>query len=154
MQNTTKPRHFRIRTNAVLLSLATALTLSITSPAGDQPSALAEARRSAVTASHTLSKVIKSKDEHIQELQPWHSAGEQEIDPAFLTDVMSYPAPRKMEKINEEWVFNYFPSEAQDADFSKMTFNDSEWSIVSIPHSWHNYETTRQIHPFIMNAGE
>jgi hypothetical protein len=39
------------------LILATALTLSITSHAEDQPSTLAEARRSAVIASHTLSKV-------------------------------------------------------------------------------------------------
>ncbi len=145
MQYTMKPRHFPIRTNAVLLSLATALTLSITSHAGDQPSAL---------YGMIPTQNLEAKGGQIQELQPWHSAGEQEMDPAFLTDVMSYPAPRKMEKINEEWVFNYFPGEAQDADFSKMTFNDSEWSIVSIPHSWQNYETTRQIHPFIMNAAE
>lgn len=60
-----------MRTNTILLTISTALALSATSRAEEEPSALTEARHSAVIASHTLSKV-----------QRWlHEAALPKIDP-------------------------------------------------------------------------
>ncbi len=62
---------------------------------------------------------------------------------------------RRVEKIiNSNWTFNYFPSENADKGYEAPSFNDSRWPAVSIPHTWSTYETTGELHPFIMNAAE
>ena len=62
---------------------------------------------------------------------------------------------RRIEKvINSNWTFNYFPSENADKGFESPSFNDSRWPAVSLPHTWSTYETTGELHPFIMNAAE
>lgn len=63
--------------------------------------------------------------------------------------------PGRYEKtINSEWTFNYFPTDAADKGFEAATLNDSKWSAVALPHTWSTYETSGDIHPFIMNASE
>ncbi|MCL3780566.1 glycoside hydrolase family 2 protein [Prolixibacteraceae bacterium JC049] len=96
----------------------------------------------------------KSNQSNLQELKPWHSAGNKSVDEYYTTDFMTYQLPREMVKLNENWTFNFFPEEADDKSFASMNFDDSKWSAISIPHSYQNYETTRQEHPFIMNASE
>jgi hypothetical protein len=62
---------------------------------------------------------------------------------------------RRIEKvINSNWTFNYFPSENADNGYQAPSFNDSRWPAVSIPHTWSTYETTGELHPFILNPNE
>lgn len=56
--------------------------------------------------------------------------------------------------INSQWTFNYFPVETADNGYEATRFNDSKWPAVSIPHTWSTYETTGELHPFIMNPSE
>lgn len=60
---------------------------------------------------------------------------------------------RTSKVINNEWTFNYFPSETKDAGiYEDPAFDDSEWSAISLPHTWQTYETTHELHPYIRNA--
>jgi beta-galactosidase len=62
---------------------------------------------------------------------------------------------RRIEKvINSQWTFNYFPTETADKGYESSGFNDSRWPAISLPHTWSTYETTGELHPFIMNAAE
>lgn len=62
---------------------------------------------------------------------------------------------QRIEKIiNANWAFNYFPSEAAGKGYEATGFDDSRWSVISIPHTWSTFETTGELHPFIMNASE
>lgn len=90
----------------------------------------------------------------IQELKPWHDANGPEINKKFTTEYMRSRPPRMVQKINEEWTFNYFSNEIIDEQFAMGDYNDSKWTAIAIPHSWQNYETTRQLHPFVLNASE
>ena len=56
--------------------------------------------------------------------------------------------------INSQWIFNYFPAEDSDHGYEAPGFDDSAWSLVSIPHTWSTYETTGDIHPFVKNTSE
>ncbi|HEX2967941.1 MAG TPA: glycoside hydrolase family 2 TIM barrel-domain containing protein [Bacteroidales bacterium] len=56
--------------------------------------------------------------------------------------------------INDNWTFSYFPSESAEKGYESSAFDDSKWQAVSIPHTWSIYETTGDMHPFIMNASE
>lgn len=56
--------------------------------------------------------------------------------------------------INTQWTFNYFSDEAADKGYESSGFNDSEWPVVSLPHTWNTYETTGELHPFINNIFE
>jgi hypothetical protein len=100
--------------------------------------------------------ILSCKNEIIvnQELKPWHSVGNKKIVKNLLTDHLNYQSPRKMIKLNEDWTFNYFPSEIETNKYAQNQFDDSKWSVISIPHSYQNYETTKQEHPFILNASE
>jgi beta-galactosidase len=61
----------------------------------------------------------------------------------------------RVEKIiNSQWTFNYFPDEAADKGYESPKFNDSKWSAISLPHTWSTYETTGELHPFIMDPSE
>ena len=62
---------------------------------------------------------------------------------------------QRIEKvINSQWTFNYFPNESADKGYESLTTDDSKWPAVSLPHTWSTYETTGELHPFIMNASE
>lgn len=56
--------------------------------------------------------------------------------------------------INSQWTFNYFPVETADNGYEASRYNDSKWPAVSLPHTWSTYETTGELHPFIMNPSE
>ena len=66
--------------------------------------------------------------------------------------------PRKspgIEKIiNSHWTFNYFPEGSREINCESPAFDDSKWSLVSIPHTWSTYETTGELHPFIKSPSE
>jgi hypothetical protein len=63
-------------------------------------------------------------------------------------------SPRIEKIINSDWTFNYFPSENAGEGYEEATYNDLNWPIVSIPHTWSTYETTGDIHPFIKDTSE
>ena len=61
----------------------------------------------------------------------------------------------RIEKIiNSQWTFNYFPNESADKGYEAAGFDDSRWAAISLPHTWMTYETTGDLHPFIMNPSE
>jgi beta-galactosidase len=61
----------------------------------------------------------------------------------------------RIEKIiNSQWTFNYYPDESSDKGYEAVGYNDSRWAAISLPHSWMTYETTGELHPFIMNPSE
>jgi hypothetical protein len=62
---------------------------------------------------------------------------------------------RRIEKIiNSQWTFNYFPVAAANNGYESPGFDDSKWPAISIPHTWSTYETTGELHPFVMSASE
>lgn len=69
------------------------------------------------------------------------------------TSIAAEPA-RYQKVINSGWTFNYFPAESADKGCEGVSFDDSRWPVVSIPHTWSTYETTGELHPFIRNASE
>ena len=101
-----------------------------------------------------LTQCSPKKEKHYQELKPWQDAGHKALDTTYTSDYMSYRLPRKMEKLNEDWTFNYSPNEEINFSWINPEFDDSEWSAISLPHSYQNYEVTKQVHPYIMNASE
>jgi beta-galactosidase len=56
--------------------------------------------------------------------------------------------------INTNWKFNYFPSGVEFLEPANPDYDDSRWLPVAVPHTWSTYETTGELHPFIMNASE
>ncbi|HAM10374.1 MAG: hypothetical protein A2X05_12085 [Bacteroidetes bacterium GWE2_41_25] len=56
--------------------------------------------------------------------------------------------------INSNWTFNYFPRESTPKSYEAFGFDDSRWTAISIPHTWRTYETTGELHPFIVNSAE
>jgi beta-galactosidase len=62
--------------------------------------------------------------------------------------------PRLEKIINSNWTFNYFSDESAYDGYQFSGFDDSNWSAVSIPHTWSTFETTGELHPFIMNPSE
>lgn len=63
-------------------------------------------------------------------------------------------SPRIEKAINSYWTFNYFPGDKRDINYEVPGFDDSKWSLVSIPHTWSTYETTGELHPFIKSSDE
>jgi hypothetical protein len=63
-------------------------------------------------------------------------------------------SPRIEKTINSNWTFNYFPSEEPGKGLESPGYNDLNWPLVSIPHTWSTYETTGDIDPFIKNTSE
>lgn len=61
---------------------------------------------------------------------------------------------RLSKTINSGWKFNYFPENEQSKIFMDTGYDDSSWYAVGIPHTWNTYETTGEIHPFIMHPSE
>jgi beta-galactosidase len=61
----------------------------------------------------------------------------------------------RIEKIlNSQWTFNYYPDELADKGFEAAKYDDSRWAVVSLPHTWMTYETTGELHPFLMHPSE
>ncbi len=56
--------------------------------------------------------------------------------------------------INSNWTFNYFPDEEPGKGYEAAGYNDLNWPVISIPHTWLTYETTGDIHPFIKYTSE
>jgi beta-galactosidase len=56
--------------------------------------------------------------------------------------------------INENWTFNYFPEESKGDGCQSVSFDDSKWPAISIPHTWMTYETTGDVHPFIKDPSD
>ncbi len=67
-------------------------------------------------------------------------------------------APAKSQRtektINTNWTFNYFPDEEPGKGYEASGYNDLNWSVISIPHTWSTFETTGDMHPFIKNTSE
>lgn len=62
--------------------------------------------------------------------------------------------PRTVLPFDTEWTFNYFPASTVPRETTARDFDDSSWPAVSTPHTWSTYETTGDVHPFIMAASE
>ncbi len=61
---------------------------------------------------------------------------------------------RTEKAVNAHWTFNYFPGESSGQGYEQVSFDDSGWPLVSIPHTWNTYETTGILHPFITGSSE
>jgi hypothetical protein len=62
---------------------------------------------------------------------------------------------RRIEKtINSNWTFNYFPDEEPGKEYEASGYNDLNWPLIGLPHTWSTYETTGDIHPFIKLTSE
>ena len=56
--------------------------------------------------------------------------------------------------INSQWTFNYFNDKTADKGFESVSYDDSKWTSISLPHTWSTFETTCEMHPYIRNASE
>jgi hypothetical protein len=62
---------------------------------------------------------------------------------------------QRIEKIiNSQWTFNYFPDESANKGYELPGTDDSKWPAISLPHTWNDFETTGELHPFIWNSVE
>lgn len=67
----------------------------------------------------------------------------------------TFAKSQRIEKtINPNWTFNYFPEEEHGKGLEAPGYNDLNWPVISIPHTWSTYETTGDIHPFIKKTSE
>jgi Glycosyl hydrolases family 2, sugar binding domain/Glycosyl hydrolases family 2/Glycoside hydrolase family 2 C-terminal domain 5/Glycosyl hydrolases family 2, TIM barrel domain len=63
-------------------------------------------------------------------------------------------SPRIEKTINTNWTFNYFPDEEPGKGYESSSYNDLNWPVIGIPHTWSTYETTGDNHPFIKLTSE
>ena len=61
-------------------------------------------------------------------------------------------SPRVVHDINRDWVFDYFAAPALDESMAAVDLDDADWPAVALPHTWSTYESTGDVHPFIMHA--
>jgi len=62
---------------------------------------------------------------------------------------------RRVEKvINSGWTFNYFSKESARKNYEAFGFDDSKWSAITLPHVWRTYETTGELHPYLLQSAE
>ncbi len=67
----------------------------------------------------------------------------------------TFTKSQRIEKnINSNWTFNYFRDEDPGKGYEAAGYNDLNWPVISIPHTWSTYETTGDIHPFIKKTSE
>lgn len=89
------------------------------------------------------------------EFLPWaYSAKTEPILKPFSREYMNSRFPRISEKLDNDWTFLYAPSTVENKEYLSIGYVDNKWSIVHVPHTWMTYETTGDLHPFIMNASE
>ena len=116
-------------------------------------------------ASCVLSFLSSGKFAHaadeLERLIPWQSLGgvphpdEANLESANWTTLAHQSlAPRLVQNLNSDWTFNYFPAEKLDLALLAPTAEDRKWPIIALPHTWHTFETTRQMHPFIATPSE
>lgn len=87
--------------------------------------------------------------------KPWGEAsGSKSIDPRFTRSYMDSRSPRLVFELNSDWTFLYSPVSYELDSFVRKETDDRKWQIIRLPHTWMTYETTRELHPFIMNASE
>ena len=62
-------------------------------------------------------------------------------------------AQREVEPANDGWLFLYQPAQRKAPKGippqARTEFDDGAWKRVSAPHTWHTYETTGELHPYI-----
>lgn len=81
---------------------------------------------------------------------------------AFFFIVLSFascsPEPKETGRltttVNPGWTFQYLPYSELDTALMQPGYDDSEWQAIGLPHTWSTYETTGEVHPFILNASE
>jgi len=61
---------------------------------------------------------------------------------------------RSIIQINSGWTFNYFPAETSEKGFEGPGYNDSRWPVVSLPHTWNSYESTKELSPLTKSPAE
>lgn len=87
--------------------------------------------------------------------EPWRYTAEA---PAFNREYsrqyMNTRPPRISEDLNYNWTFLYSPESREDTGYIQAVFNDETWEAIQLPHTWMCYETTGDMHPFIMHASE
>lgn len=103
-----------------------------------------------------------SEEPVTQRLRPWASIREGTV-PADEAALLSADwtsahrnalAPRLAQTINSDWTFNYFPAETLDESLAAPAHGDAAWPAVSLPHTWHTYENTGEVHPYTMHPSE
>lgn len=102
-----------------------------------------------------------SAADDVQRLMPWMSLdGRPHPDEALVatadwtTRARQALAPRQVQTINHGWTFTYRPAEQLDPVLLAPEADDATWPVVVLPHTWHTYETTRELHPFIARPSE
>ncbi|MDD3078735.1 MAG: glycoside hydrolase family 2 TIM barrel-domain containing protein [Paludibacter sp.] len=86
---------------------------------------------------------------------PWgYVSDDYKFSSEFSRNYMNAREPRIVENLLQNWTFLYSPDTKENKSFSQSEFDDSQWEIVQLPHTWMTYETTKDLHPFIMNASE
>ena len=77
------------------------------------------------------------------------------VFPTFLAAGEYIPRTvRIVQTVNRDWTFNYLPSGEEDLSVAGSAFDDRKWPAVAVPHTWMTYETTGDLHPYIMSASE
>ena len=61
---------------------------------------------------------------------------------------------RKTFNLTSDWTFNYLPDLTEYPELCSAGYDDSEWPVIALPHTWQTYETTGDIHPFIKYPSE
>ncbi|MCD8482561.1 MAG: hypothetical protein LR015_07815 [Verrucomicrobia bacterium] len=76
------------------------------------------------------------------------------INVAQGSQVQEIHSPRSVVPFDSDWAFQYFPESSVPEFAAAVKYDDSSWAPVATPHTWSTFETTGDIHPFIMEASE
>jgi hypothetical protein len=109
-----------------------------------------------------LYAVTLSANAQIERLRPWasipagtvlaeESAG---VETSWTTMYRTSRPPRLVHTLNHQWAFQYLPGERLDERLTSSGFDTKRWPAISLPHTWHTFETTGEAHPFIRNPSE
>ncbi len=63
-------------------------------------------------------------------------------------------APRIERTLNKHWRFCYDPEPVAGTERAAADHDTRDFLAIGLPHTWHTYETTAQMHPFIRNPSE
>lgn len=98
---------------------------------------------------------VKKNDADLKDFEPWGYVSEKPVlSSEFSRNYMESRFPRIVENLCTDWTFFYSPESNEDTTYAQLNFNDDSWQAVQIPHTWMTYETTGDIHPYIMYASE
>ncbi|WP_127580058.1 glycoside hydrolase family 2 protein [Paenibacillus koleovorans] len=61
---------------------------------------------------------------------------------------------RTSRTITSDWSFVYYADPELDESYAAEGHADDEWVAIGLPHTWSTYETTGELHPFIMHPSE